>query len=119
MVAGHSNTDTNGIQEGYQVIQHLANLPFTEEYISVKLCRLLVHDNFPNPSNDPSNAVYNIYNYAAGNLSPEADLVHRCMLAWETNSPKGQTWKVLKTIFDSELFRSQSAAFQKVKTPLE
>ena len=24
---------------------------------------------------------------------PEAALVYQCMLAWETNSPKGQIWK--------------------------
>src|SRR5207247_1302025 len=79
-IPGHAATDTNGISEGYQFLGHIANLPFTEEYISIKLCRLLVHDNFPNPSNDPSNAVYSAYNYSAGNLSPEADLVRQCML---------------------------------------
>jgi uncharacterized protein (DUF1800 family) len=119
VIPGHSTSDTNGISEGYQFIQYIADLPFTEEYISVKLCRLLVHDNFPNPSNDPSNDVYSVYNYAAGNLSPEADLVHRCMLTWETNSPKGQIWKVLKTITDSGLFRGHDASQQKIKTPLE
>ncbi|PYJ06658.1 MAG: hypothetical protein DME25_06155, partial [Verrucomicrobia bacterium] len=119
VIPGHSVSDTNGISEGHQFITYIADLPFTEEYISIKLCRLLVSDNFPNPSNDPSNSVYSVYNYAAGNLSPEADLVHQCMLVWETNSPKGQIWKVLKTITDSALFRSQDACQQKVKTPLE
>ena len=28
------------------MIKHLANQPFTQEFISVKLCRLLVHDDF-------------------------------------------------------------------------
>ncbi len=119
LIPAHSATDTNGISEGYQFLSHIANLPFTEEYISIKLCRLLVHDDFPNPSNDPSNAVYSVYNYAAGNLSPEADLVHQCMLTWETNSPKGQIWKVLQTIVNSALFRGHGASQQKVKTPLE
>jgi hypothetical protein len=119
VVPGHSNTDTNGILEGYQVIQHLANLPFTEEYISIKLCRVFVHDDFPNPNNDPTSPEYSFYNYAAGNLSPEANLVYQCMLTWETNSPKGQIWKVLDTIFKSDLFRTQAALNQKVKTPLE
>jgi uncharacterized protein (DUF1800 family) len=114
-----NGSGTNSIQDGYQVIQHLCNQPFTEEYISVKLCRLLVHENFPNPSNDPTTAAYTNYNYAAGNLSPEAQLVHDCMTAWETNSPKGQIWKVLKVITDSDLFRSHGGAAQKVKTPLE
>jgi uncharacterized protein (DUF1800 family) len=119
VIPGHGATDTNGISEGYQFLTHIANLPFTEEYISIKLCRLLVHDNFPNPSNDPSNSLYSAYNYAAGNLSPEADLVRQCMLTWETNSPKGQIWKVLQTIINSALFRGHGASQQKVKTPIE
>lgn len=108
-----------GMTEGYELIQYLANLPFTQEYLSVKLCRLFVHDAFPNPSTDPATAEYQFYNYAAGNLSPEAALVHACMLAWETNAPQGQIWRVLETIFASDLFRSQATAGQKVKTPLE
>ncbi|MCX6895057.1 MAG: DUF1800 family protein [Verrucomicrobia bacterium] len=114
-----NGSGTNSIQDGYQVIQHMANQPFTEEYISVKLCRLFVHDGFPNPSTDSNTVEYAFYNYTAGNLTPEAQLVHDCMLAWETNSPKGQIWKVLKVITDSDLFRTHAAAQQKVKTPLE
>jgi uncharacterized protein (DUF1800 family) len=119
VIPAHNGTDTNGISEGYQFITNIANYPFTEEYISIKLCKLLISDNFPNPSNDPSNANYNVYNYAAGNLSPEASLVYACMQTWETNSPKGQIWKVLKTITDSDLFRSHGGSQQKVKTPFE
>lgn len=115
----NNGSGTNSLQDGYQVIQHLANQPFTSEYISVKLCRLLVHDGFPNPSTDSNTVEYAFYNYAAGNLTPEAQLVHNCMLAWETNAPKGQIWKVLKVITDSDLFRAHAAAQQKVKTPLE
>lgn len=114
-----NGSTTNGIQDGYQVIQHLANQPFTSEYLSVKLCRLLVHDGFPNPNTDPTSTGYAFYNYAAGNLTPEALLVHDCMMAWETNAPKGQIWRVLKVITDSDLFRAHAAAQQKVKTPLE
>jgi uncharacterized protein (DUF1800 family) len=114
-----STTATNGIQQGYDFMTHIANLPFTEEYISIKLCRLLVHDDFPNPSNNTNDEAYAFYNYAGGNLSPEADLVYQCMLTWETNSPKGQIWKVLKTITDSDLFRTHAASQHKVKTPLE
>jgi uncharacterized protein (DUF1800 family) len=119
VIPGHSNTDTNGISEGYQFLTNIANFPFTEEYISIKLCRLMVHDEFPNPSNDTNSDSYAFYNYAAGNLSPEADLVRQCMLTWETNSPKGQIWKVLQTIVNSDLFRSHGGSQQKVKTPLE
>ena len=85
-----ARTGTNGIQDGYDIISYLADMPFTQEFISVKLCRLFVHDDFPNPSNDPNNPAYDFYNYAAGNLSPEAQLVRDCMSAWENNSPKGQ-----------------------------
>ena len=114
-----NGSGTNGIQDGYQVLRHLADQPFTQEYVSVKLCRLLVHDGFPHPSPDPATPEYAFYNYAAGNLSPEAALVHGCMQAWETNSPKGQIWKVLQVITDSKLFRSHGGSLQKVKTPLE
>ena len=114
-----SRSGTNGIADGYDVIRHLADQPFTQEYISIKLCRLFVHDDFPNPSNDPNNGNYSFYNYATGNLSPEADLVHQCMLAWENGRPKGQIRDVLRVIFNSDLFRSHSGSMQKVKTPLE
>ena len=114
-----NSAGTNGIKDGYDVIAHLANQPFVEEYISVKLCRLLVHDNFPNPTTLTNLPEYQFYDYTAPDLSPEAQLVHACMMTWETNSPKGQIWKVIKTITDSELFRSHAAWQQKVKTPLE
>jgi len=114
-----NGSGTNGIQDGYQIVGHMADLPFTAEYLSVKLCRLLVHDGFPNPTTNTNLSEYAYYDYASGNLTPEAELVHACMLAWETNSPKGQIWKVVKTITDSELFRSHAAAMQKTKTPLE
>ena len=114
-----NGSTTNSLQDGYQVLAHLANQPFTSEYTSVKLCRLLIHDDFPNPSTDPTTAAYSNYNYAAGNLSPEAALVRACMNAWETNSPKGQIWPVLRVITDSDLFRSHGGVAQKVKTPFE
>lgn len=103
-----------GVLDGYEVITHLANQPFTMEYISVKLCRLLVHDNFPNPSTHSE-----FYNYTRTNLSAEAQLVLDCIHAWDSTEPKGQIWTVLATIVNSELFRSHSASQQKVKTPLE
>ena len=101
-------TGTNAVQDGYDIINHVADLPFTQEFISVKLCRLFVHDNFAHG-----------YDFTSPTLSPEGQLVKQCMLVWETNSPKGQIRKVLRTIFDSELFQSQNAAFAKIKTPIE
>ena len=103
-----ARTGTNAIQDGYDIIAHLADLPFTQEYLSVKLCRLFVHEDFAHG-----------YDFTAPQLTPEADLVRQCMMAWETNSPRGQVRKVLEVIFKSDLFRSHTAAFAKVKTPLE
>jgi len=99
---------TNGILDGYEVISHLANLPFTQEYISVKLCRLLVHDDFSTG-----------YDFTNANLSAEGQLVKECMTAWEAGAPKGQVRQVLDAVFDSDLFRGHDASLQKVKTPLE
>ena len=99
---------TNSIQEGYQVLAHLADQPFTQEYISVKLCRLLVHDDFRHG-----------YDFTDPNLSPEGRLVRECMAAWENGNPKGQIRDVLRVILNSELFRSQGGSMQKVKTPFE
>lgn len=104
-----NNTGTNGIRDGYQSLAHLANLPFTMEFLCVKLCRLFVHDDF----------VHGVYDYTDPTRSPEADLVHRCMMAWDSGAPKGQLRAVLRTIFESELFRSHGGSLQKVKTPLE
>jgi uncharacterized protein (DUF1800 family) len=103
-----ARTGTNGIQDGYDVLAHLANQPFTQEFISVKLCRLFVHEDFATG-----------YDFTDPNLSPEGRLIRSCMDAWENSSPKGQVRKVLETIFNSELFQSQAGSMQKVKTPLE
>jgi hypothetical protein len=110
---------TNGIQDGYDVIASLASSPFTEEYICVKLCRLFVHDDFPNPTTKTNVPEYAFYDYTDPNRSAEAELVHQCMLAWENSSPKGNIRAVLATIFASDLFRSHTGNAQKVKTPLE
>ena len=102
---------TNGINEGYLVAQHLANLPQTMEFLSVKLCRAFVHENFD----------FGVYDYRT-NVSAEAQLVKACMTAWDTpaaDGRKGNIRAVLKTIFDSSLFRGNAASQQKIKTPLE
>ena len=112
-------TGTNGIQDGYDVIRHLANLPMTMEYLSVKLCRLFVHDGFPNPTTRPELPEYAFYDYTNPNRSAEAELVHQCMLAWWNNNPRGQLRPVLRTIFNSELFRTRAGVSHKVKTPIE
>ncbi|MGV3756499.1 MAG: DUF1800 family protein [Verrucomicrobiota bacterium] len=103
-----SRSGTAAMQSGYDALNHLANLPFTQEYISVKLCRLLVHDDF-----------HHGYDFTDEEVTPEEALVKQCMLAWENSTPKGKLRPVLSTIVNSDLFRSQYTAFQKVKTPLE
>ncbi len=103
-----ARTGDAGMQDGYEIIAHLADQPFTQEFMSVKLCRLFVHDDFEHA----------VYDYTDANLSPEAKLVRQCMDAWENASPKGQIRPILATIFNSELFRSRAAS-QKIKTPIE
>ena len=106
-----ARTGTAGLQDGYDVLAHLANQPFTEEFLCVKLCRLFVHDEF---------AIG--YDFSDAITTPEEDLVHQMMLAWENPSnggPKGQLRSVLKTLFDSALFRTSLSSSQKVKTPFE
>jgi len=115
----NNRTGNAGMQDGYDMLTHIANQPFTEEFISIKLCRLFVHDDFPNPTTDPTQSGYAFYDYTDPNHSAEAELVRQCMLTWENGNPKGQIRAVLNTIFNSDLFRSQTGAGQKVKTPLE
>jgi uncharacterized protein (DUF1800 family) len=103
---------TNGFGEGYKVIEHLANLPYTMEFVSVKLCRTFVHEDFD----------FGIYDYTAPSLSPEVQLIKDCMTAWETpatDGRKGNIRSVVSAIFNSALFRGHGASRQKVKTPLE
>ncbi len=112
LVIPPARSGTNGIQDGYDVINHLANLPFTMEFLSVKLCRLFVHDDFE----------HGVYNYTDPNRSAEAELVRQCMVAWNTpagDGRKGNMRAVLGTIFNSDLFRSHGGSLQKIKTPLE
>jgi hypothetical protein len=100
-----------GLDDGYDVIAHLANLPYTMEYISVKLCRWFVNEDFSFGS------YYNV-----SEISPEAQLIRDCMVAWDTpagDGRKGNLRAVLGTLFASDLFRSQAAMQQKVKSPAE
>ncbi len=116
-----NRTGTNGILDGYDITASIANLPFTMEYISVKLCRLLVHEDFPNPNTFVGSPEYDFYDYTNPNRSAEAELVRQCMTAWNTpvNGRKGNIRSVLSVILNSDLFRSHGGSLQKVKTPLE
>ncbi|HWN97536.1 MAG TPA: DUF1800 family protein, partial [Methylomirabilota bacterium] len=105
-------TGTNGFGEGHRVARHLADLPYTMEFVSVKLCRLFVHEDFE----------FGVYDYTLPELTPEAQLVKDCMTAWDTaagDGRKGNIRAVLNVIFESALFRGHGASQQKVKTPLE
>ncbi len=121
IVLPQNRTGTNGIQDGYDVIASLATNIHTAEYLSVKLCRLFIHDNFPNPTTHANQPEYDFYNYTNPNRSAEAELVRQCIVAWDTpvNGRKGNIRSVLNTIFNSELFRTHPGSMQKVKTPLE
>ena len=101
-----ARTGTNGLADGYDVARHLANLPFTQEFLSVKLCRLFVHDDF-----------HTGYDFTSAGLSEEGQLVKACMAAWEASN--GNLRAVLGAIFNSALFRSHGGNAHKVKTPLE
>jgi uncharacterized protein (DUF1800 family) len=105
-----NGTGTNGMRDGYQMVSHLANLPYTQEYISVKLCRQFVHEDFD----------YGVYDYRPANLTPEAQLIKDCMRAWRTPvaGQQGNLRAVLREIFGSALFRGHGASQQKVKNPL-
>lgn len=106
-----SRTGISGQLDGYEVLQHLATLPYTMEFISTKLCRLFVHEDF-HPG----------YYMNLSTISEDAQLIRDCMLAWDAPGPdgrKGNIRQVLSAIFSSTLFRSQTAARQKLKTPFE
>lgn len=111
-----------GIQDGYDVITSLSANIYTAEYLSVKLCRLFIHDEFPNPTTTTDLPEYAYYDYTNPNRSAEAELIRKCIVAWDTPGPdgrKGHIRSVLRTIFDSEMFRSHTGSMQKVKTPVE
>jgi len=111
-ITNNAYPGTNGMREGYLVTEHLASLPYAAEFISVKLCRTFVHEDFS----------FGVYDYTAPDLSPEAQLVKDCMTTWNTPAGDGRTGNIrsiLRTIFDSALFRGQAASQQKIKTPLE
>ena len=102
------------ILDGYDVIRHLSTNLFTAEFLSVKLCRLFIHDDF----------VHGVYDYTDPNRSAEAELIRQCILAWDTAGTgtvggRGNIRRVIRTILNSQLFRDYNTPLQKVKTPLE
>jgi uncharacterized protein (DUF1800 family) len=110
---------TNNVQDGYRIVAHLADLPYTQEFISYKLCKLFVSDSFR--FGDVNGYNYNLTSSNAPNWfghTPEGRLMRECLLAWETNTPRGQIYKVVEVIAKSDLFKT-NALRRKVKTPLE
>lgn len=107
-------TPQAAILDGYDVIRHLSTNLHTAEFLSVKLCRLFVHDDFE----------HGVYDYTDPNRSAEAELIRQCILAWDTPGPgtvggRGNIRRVIRTILNSQLFRDYSTPLRKVKTPLE
>jgi len=107
-------TPQTAILDGYDVIRHLSTNLYTAEFLSVKLCRVFVHDDFE----------HGVYDYTDPNRSREAELIRQCILAWDTPGPgtvagKGNIRRVIRTILNSDLFREHGGTLQKVKTPLE
>jgi uncharacterized protein (DUF1800 family) len=108
---GTSANTTNTIDEGYAILRHMADQPFTQEFIVVKLCRLFIHDDFRTG-----------YDFTDAETSPEEEIVKAAMLTWENppgGGPKGQLRPILRTILKSAAFRSAVASQQKTKTPIE
>jgi len=108
--------------DGYDSIAHLSTNLLTAEYISVKLCRIFVHDDFPNPTTHTDLPEYGFYDYRNPNRSAEAELVRKCIAMWDTpaaDGRRGNLRNVLRVIFNSELFRSHGGSMQKIKTPVE
>ncbi len=108
---GTSSYGTNTLQEGYTVLQHMADQAFTQEFIVVKLCRLFLHEDFRTGDD-----------FTDADTSPEEETVKAAMRAWENppgGGPRGQLRPVIRSILKSALFRSTLASQHKVKTPLE
>ena len=91
-------------------MEHLAQLPYTAEFISVKLCQLFVHDDF---------SIGNYYNVT--NITPEAQLIKDCIMAWETTGNggrKGNLRAVLNTIFQSGVVPEPTGCSAEGKDPV-
>ncbi len=82
-----------GLQDGFDVLAHLAKLPQTAEFVSTELIRKFVGD------------------------SPPADLVAQCKKRWKETG--GDIREILVTIFNSPHFSDASDRWSKVPTPLE
>ena len=87
------------MKDGYAILSHMANQPFTEEFLSVKLCQWFVHDGFQVG-----------YDFTDGVTSPEEELVHACMLAWENGNPAGTTPIGVERHLQFDLFRGHGGS---------
>ena len=73
---------------------------------------MFIHDHFE----------HGVYDYTDPNRSAEAELIRQCMATWQAPGPDGRRGNIraiLRTIFNSDLFRSHGGSLQKIKTPLE
>ncbi len=85
--------DPAGVQEGFDVIAHLAVTSQTAQYVSTKLIQKFVSD------------------------APPLSLVAACIGTWLGTG--GDVGAVMQTILDSPEFRGATNRWNKVKTPME
>lgn len=82
-----------GMEDGKMLLDLLASHPSTMRFISTKLCRRFVSDD------------------------PPKSLVDKCVETWKRTD--GDIKSILKTIFDSPEFFSETAYKAKIKSPFE
>jgi len=97
-------TGTNGIQDANEAIARILSHPSTATFVCSKLIQKFVHDgvDFRNP--------------AQGDY---ANLLARCISAWNSTNPKGDISKVMRVILTSSEFWSEGAYRAKVKSGFE
>ncbi|MCC6409617.1 MAG: DUF1800 domain-containing protein [Planctomycetes bacterium] len=83
----------DGLQDGFDVLAHLAGMSLCAEFVSTKLVQRFVSDDAP------------------------ADLVAECVKRWKATD--GSIREVLVVIFNSPYFHDGSRFWTKVPTPLE
>lgn len=105
-------TGPDGLLDALDVVQAMAGHPSTAEFICIKLIQKFVSDEIT------------LANFKDGSAPPELiELLSDAIVAWKSTSPAGNIATVMETILDpanqSNLFWSQSAYRNKVKTPVE
>jgi hypothetical protein len=105
-------TGSEGLLDALEVVQSMADLPSTAEFICIKLIQKFVSDEIT------------LATYKDGSAPAELiDLLDDAIVAWHSTNPPGNIATVMNAILDPEnqsnLFWSPSAYRTKVKTPIE